>query len=535
VLRSARAVTDSTGFLTGYRCTEVHTFTGVPSDDCTFTVTQNGKTLTVYTTAYDANRQTMTLTLLGEALAPGSSVTTRVTIVCADGGTAASTKTVTAPKLNTPVLTAVDNKNSYATFTLTGDAVLPSEGSVRFAVKLLPVGSDGEAYEANPASANGTYRYSQTVQVDQPGQTLTAEAVVYGYWSLDSGNTAMTDSTRLEYTMTPPGQITFELEDVYYYSEEYEYEMPGQRAVATFTNLDLAGVDASDVTVTFTSLMHTVVYNDAEDGPVLVYEEVDNIPLDQESYTVTVDPANGTVTASIIGMEDAIVMENMYQWTAVLTYRDAAGQTQKRTLVETLCLGYVTDVHVEAISYINSDGQTQVDAAFYVNNLPTNPGYLKLDSFYVSALNQYIYDGLQEERTEFGYIWRISFLQEFDYLSLQPHFYWSMDPFPTIHNREASAFFHPWQHTATVHQQEDGTYTAEETILFTGLELEWRTYSYTLPEGAENASVAYDSDNGTCTITFTRTGVIPGTVSRVSLTNERDGNISTTQSAYTYP
>ena len=362
-ITGAQAATDAYGdILEGYQVTEVHSFTGVPSDSNTITVTYAGRTLTNYTTSYDAATETLTVSFTGTALAPGSTADSQVSLTCQDGGSATSTQSVTAPRLDSLTLTSITNGDGTVTYRMEGTLTQPSTGNILLTLALYPdlegASNDNTLLGEQTFSPNAdaaTFSHSVTLPVNHPGLTMTALATAYAHWSLEA------EDAILEQTL----------------SDESSYRVPDTPEL-TFTNISPADIGfIYTVNAKFANLL------DCTPISVEFFREEYNWHWNEYSgeqsvgtvSDLTIDELGNLYAQWQIG-EDAVVPREQtgHRWRALLTYTDADGAQQTMELS--------SNIEPLSISYNNLSGTLwksgdtyYLDFVFYTFISPNmNPG-----------------------------------------------------------------------------------------------------------------------------------------------------------------
>ena len=233
----ALAVFNGSDVLTGYRCTEVHTFTNVPEGDHTIRVIQSGSAVSSYTSRW--NDGTLTVTFTGRAISPGGSATSRVELTCADGGKATSTQTVTTPRLTGLDMTVTAREGGTVLYDMSGSLTMPSVGQVTLELVLSPdaYGASGDStvemsrsyIYSNAASA---FSQSDSLTIDRPGLELTAQAAAYLHWSLEREPMAQSMEVTKPYRIPDASELLFE-NIAYSTGPNYAYDV-----AAKFANLN---------------------------------------------------------------------------------------------------------------------------------------------------------------------------------------------------------------------------------------------------------------------------------------------------------
>ena len=233
----ALAVFNGSDVLTGYRCTEVHTFTNVPEGDHTIRVIQSGTALSGHTARW--NNGTLTVTFTGRAISPGGSATSRVELTCADGGKATSTQTVTTPKLTGLDMTVTALEGGTVRYDMSGSLTMPSVGQVTLELVLSPdaYGASGDSTVEMGRSyiysnAAAVFSQSDSLTIDRPGLELTAQAAAYLHWSLEREPMAQSMEVTKPYRIPDVSELLFE-NIAYSTGPNYAYDV-----AAKFANLN---------------------------------------------------------------------------------------------------------------------------------------------------------------------------------------------------------------------------------------------------------------------------------------------------------
>ena len=316
--------------ITAYLCTQVHTFSGVPSEANTVTVTQDGNEISEFEVSYDPDQQILTVTFIGSEIPLGATSEATVTLICEDGGSATSTKVIQTPKLNDVTLEVSFGDDGMILYDISGTAIPASEGSLELEIMLTP--DMDNAFQLEDSMENQFFQislvdteYSQaaTVTVDAPGSSPTAHVYVTAVWSLENPQLAwpQTAETMLEYHIPAVSEIIFD--NVYEFDHGYLYT-----TTAKFVNLS----DVTPVSMDFFRTEYNWMWNEFRDE-TLVYT------ITEETGLVLND--DGTVTGSYVGspnLELDIVSREQtgHRWRVVLTYLDAEGNTHTLELEDVL-------------------------------------------------------------------------------------------------------------------------------------------------------------------------------------------------------
>jgi len=316
--------------ITAYLCTQVHTFSGVPTEGNTVTVTQDGNEISEFEVSYDPETQTLTVTFIGYEIPLGASSESIVTLVCEDGGNATSTKVIQTPKLNDVTLEVSFGDDGMILYDISGTAIPASEGSLELEIMLTPDMDNAFQLEDSMESqffqislADTEYSQAATVTVDAPGSSPTAHVYVTAVWSLEDPQLAwpQTAETMLEYHIPAVSEIIFD--NVYEFEYGYLYT-----TTAKFVNLS----DVTPVSMDFFRTEYNWMWDEFRDE-MLVYT------ITEETGLVLND--DGTVTGSYVGSPNAeldIVSREQtgHRWRVVLTYLDAEGNTHTLELEDVL-------------------------------------------------------------------------------------------------------------------------------------------------------------------------------------------------------
>jgi hypothetical protein len=362
-ITGALAVTDLYGdTLQGYRVSETHIFTGVPSGSNTITVTQAGSPLSDYTVVYDAAAETLTVSFTGRTIAPGSTAASRVSLTCEDGGTASSTQSVTTPGLDSLTVTPTVNGDGTVTFRMDGTLTQPSTGSILLTLALYP-DRDGTSGDSNlmgekifsPDTGSAAFSQSVTLAADHPGLTMTAQALAYAHWSLEAEDAVFEQrrSAEQSYRIPDISQLTFE--EVTEISYGFIYTVK-----AKFANL----LNCTPISVEFFRETYSW-YWDENYGE----ESMGTVT------GLTIDETGALYALFAIDEDDLVPREqDGHRWRAVLTYRDGSGAEKTAELVssmEPLCSHFN---NFESNLW-QSGGRYYMDYTFYTFMNPNlNPG-----------------------------------------------------------------------------------------------------------------------------------------------------------------
>ena len=223
--------------MVGYRCTEVHTFTNVPAGDHTVRVLQSGSEVSSHTTRWSDG--TLTVTFTGRAISPGSSATSKVELICEDGGRALSTQTVTTPRLTGLDMTVTAQEGGTVLYDMSGSLTMPSVGQVTLELVLSP-DADGISGDSTVemdrsyiySKAASVFSQSDSLTIDRPGLELTAQAAAYLHWSLEREPMAQSMEVTKPYRIPDVSELLFE-NIAYSTGPNYAYDV-----AAKFANLN---------------------------------------------------------------------------------------------------------------------------------------------------------------------------------------------------------------------------------------------------------------------------------------------------------
>ena len=223
--------------MVSYRCTEVHTFTNVPEGDHTIRVIQSGTALSSYTARWTDS--TLTVTFTGQPISPGGSATSKVELICDDGGRAISTQTVTTPRLTGLDMTVTAQEGGTVLYDMSGSLTMPSVGQVTLELVLSPdaYGASGDStVEMGRSyiypSAVSAFCQSDSLTIDRPGLELTAQAAAYLHWSLEREPMAQSMEVTKPYRIPDVSELLFE-NIAYSTGPNYAYDV-----AAKFANLN---------------------------------------------------------------------------------------------------------------------------------------------------------------------------------------------------------------------------------------------------------------------------------------------------------
>lgn len=311
----ALAVFNDSDALTGYRCTEVHTFTNVPEGSRTIRVVQSGSEVSGYTARW--NNGTLTVTFTGRAISPGGSATSRVELTCADGGKATSTQTVTTPKLTGLDLTVTAREGGTVLYDMSGSLTQPSVGQVTLELVLSP-DADGISGDSTVemsrsyiySDAASVFSQSDSLTIDRPGLELTAYSAAYLHWSLEREPMAQSLEITKPYRIPDVSELLFE-NIVYSTGPNYAYDV-----AAKFANLN----GGTPVRVELYMEEYEWRWNEYY-GENLITTVTD----------LTIDAQGALRVRYSLDQENGVPYEGIgHRWRIVLTWIDSSG-TEKTT------------------------------------------------------------------------------------------------------------------------------------------------------------------------------------------------------------
>ena len=223
--------------MVGYRCTEVHTFADVPGGEHTVRVLQAGSVVSSYTAHWSDG--VLTVTFTGQPISPGSSATSKVELICEDGGKAISTQTVTTPRLTGLDMTVTAQEGGTVLYDMSGSLTMPSVGQITLELVLSPdaYGASGDSTVEMgrsyiyPSAASAFYQ-SDSLTIDRPGLELTAQAAAYLHWSLEREPMAQSMEVTKPYRIPDMSELLFE-NIAYSTGPNYAYDV-----AAKFANLN---------------------------------------------------------------------------------------------------------------------------------------------------------------------------------------------------------------------------------------------------------------------------------------------------------
>ena len=303
--------------MVGYRCTEVHTFTNVPEGDHTVRVIQSGSEVSSHTTRW--NDGVLTVTFTGRAISPGSSATSKVELICEDGGRALSTQTVTTPKLTGLDMTVTAQEGGIVLYDMNGSLTQPSVGQVTLELVLSPdadgISGDstvemGRSYiYSNAASA---FSQSDSLTIDRPGLELTAQAAAYLHWSLEREPMAQSMEVTKPYRIPDVSELLFQ-NIAYSTGPNYAYDV-----AAKFANLN-GGTP-----------VRAELYMEAYDWR---WNEKYGENLIATVTDLTIDAQGALRVRYSLDQENGVPYEGTgHRWRIVLTWIDSSGTEQTSEL-----------------------------------------------------------------------------------------------------------------------------------------------------------------------------------------------------------
>ena len=329
--------------ITGYRVEETHTFTDVPSNEYEIQITQNGA-VTNYENTYDSATQTVTITYLGNAINAGTTSSSEVSLTYKDGTNVVSTNSITAPKINTFTLDVLDNQDGSYTYTVESSGIEPSIGTIEVIVTLYNDLDDKSTSPKTEMFTKTTSNFTEefTYQVEAPGETLTAGAIIELIWSLDETHSAQLMDTTIDYQISDLSEITFT--DI---SEGgsggYVYTVN-----AKFANL----ASATPQSMAFYRYSYNWEFN--ENDPEELVTTLDASQIIKE--------ANGNITANYtLSDAESVYRESQgHSWRVVLTYLDATNTSRTVEITNAIEPLDVQYNHLNSVMW-QENGITYVD------------------------------------------------------------------------------------------------------------------------------------------------------------------------------
>ena len=303
--------------MVGYRCTEVHTFTNVPAGDHTVRVLQSGSEVSSHTTRWSDG--TLTVTFTGRAISPGSSATSKVELICEDGGRAISTQTVTTPKLTGLDMTVTAQEGGTVLYDMSGSLTMPSVGQVTLELVLSP-DADGASGDSTVemgrsyiySNAASAFCQSDSLTIDRPGLELTAQAAAYLHWSLEREPMAQSMEVTKPYRIPDVSELLFE-NIAYSTGPNYAYDV-----AAKFANLN-GGTP-----------VQAELYMEAYDWR---WNEKNGENLIATVTDLTIDAQGALRVRYSLDEETGVPYEGTgHRWRIVLTWIDSSGTEQTSQL-----------------------------------------------------------------------------------------------------------------------------------------------------------------------------------------------------------
>ena len=373
----AVAVFNDSDVLIGYRCTEVHTFTDVPEGEHTIRVVQAGSALSGYTAQWSDG--TLTITFTGRVISPGGSLTSTVELTCADGGQAASTQTVTTPKLTGLDLTVTAQEGGNVRYDMSGTLTQPSVGHVTLELVLHP-DADGASGDSTAqmgrsyvySNAASAFSQSDSLTIARPGLELTAQAAAYIHWSLEQEPMAQQMEVTRNYRIPDVSELRFE--NIYFESgPNYAYDV-----AAKFANLSGGTPVRAE--------LYMEPYN-------WRWKENDGENLIATLTDLTIDEQGALLIRHSLDADTGVPYEAMgHRWRIVLTWIDKNGNEKTSELTGSIepPVGY----------YNNLSGTLRLENGVYVYDYVfytfiggnTNPGgvefrYAESDRWTIESAN----------------------------------------------------------------------------------------------------------------------------------------------------
>lgn len=303
--------------MVGYRCTEVHTFTNVPAGDHTVRVLQSGSEVSSHTTRWSDG--TLTVTFTGRAISPGSSATSKVELICEDGGRALSTQTVTTPRLTGLDMTVTAQEGGTVLYDMSGSLTMPSVGQVTLELVLSP-DADGASGDSTVemgrsyiySNAASAFCQSDSLTIDRPGLELTAQAAAYLHWSLEREPMAQSLEVAKPYRIPDVSELLFE-NIAYSTGPNYAYDV-----AAKFANLN-GGTP-----------VQAELYMEAYDWR---WNEKNGENLIATVTDLTIDAQGALRVRYSLDEETGVPYEGTgHRWRIVLTWIDSSGTEQTSQL-----------------------------------------------------------------------------------------------------------------------------------------------------------------------------------------------------------
>ena len=363
--------------MVGYRCTEVHTFTNVPEGDHTVRVLQAGSEVSSHTARW--NGGTLTVTFTGRPISPGSSATSKVELICEDGGRAISTQTVTTPRLTGLDMTVTAQEGGTVLYDMSGSLTQPSVGQVSLELVLYP-DADGISGDSTVemgrsyiySNAASVFSQSDSLTIDRPGLELTAQAAAYLHWSLEREPMAQSLEVTKPYRIPDVSELRFE--NIYFESgPNYAYDV-----AAKFANLNGGTPVRAE--------LYMEPYN-------WRWEENDVENLIVTLTDLTIDDQGALWVRHSLDAETGVPYEAMgHRWRIVLTWIDSTGAERSSKLTGSIepPVGY----------YNNLSGTLRLENGVYVYDYVfytfiggnTNPGgvefrYAESDRWTIESAN----------------------------------------------------------------------------------------------------------------------------------------------------
>lgn len=368
--------------VSGYRCTERHTFTNVSSGEAIITATQGGQPMT-YQMSYNAGTRTMVIEFMGDEIPVGQSATSLVTIEDVDGRTATSSLTIQTPALNSLSMTVTPNGDGSYAFALSSGVTQPSHGSLSFEAWIYS-GAE-EMTTENFTGTGNTVTHEVSMHVPGIGMVY-AYADLYAVWSLQPEDTERLYiglDDELGYETGAGSSLTFELHEgtytdnsgaeISYYPYPYEYDVH-----AVFNGL-------GNIRPLYVEFMRTIATRYLTDDLTYGYEYGDWEPVATvEELTVGED---GAIRAdyqmpdqtNYADYGDSLFENERHEWTASLTYVDANGNEQQVFLDDYIECPEYSDARNDGILRRLDDGSYEAELDLKFNILGGSHGGVVLD------------------------------------------------------------------------------------------------------------------------------------------------------------
>ena len=330
-----------------YLLVERHTFTNVSSPNAMVTVEYNGQEVDVYERSYDETTGTLVIQFTGYEIPAGESGISNVVLQDVDDRNATSGLTVQAPNLQSLDLTVIPNGDGTYTFTVSGEVIQPSHGSLSYEAWIY---SGAEEHVTETFTGSGsTYTHSAVMRVNAVG-AIYADAEIFATWSLQDPTNDLAlyigAEDEVGYEVAVGSSMTFTLKsdlgmdyegvEHLYYRYPYEYDV-----TAAFAGLG----EITPISVEFVRRKADCVLNDNLE---YVYEYSSTEPESIATVTDLVVADDGTVRASYnmpdqegaTNYEDVLWENGRHDWTAILRYADRNGAEHRVELNDYLASAF---------------------------------------------------------------------------------------------------------------------------------------------------------------------------------------------------